>query len=148
MSYFQGELGDTMILAMSNLLHIPVTIISNIPNHITIPVVPRSTVCDEIIFVLYNHIGSGHYDAILPKTETKEDKKGPNISCSCGVNNRNGSSCIDSDVYHACCKCYKAHKSCSSGCRCRNCANSFGKRKDLVKRKRELHFISVNHNSD
>ena len=139
MSYFQGELGDTMILAMSNLLHIPITIISNIPDHITIPVVPRSTMCDEIIFVLYNHIGSGHYDAILPETETKEDKKEPNISCSCGVNNRNGSSCIDSDVYHTRCKCYKAHKSCSSGCRCRNCANSFGKRKDLVKRKRELH---------
>ena len=73
MSYFQGELGDTMILAMSNLLHIPITIISNISNHITIPVVPRSTMCDEIIFVLYNHIGSGHYDAILPETETKKN---------------------------------------------------------------------------
>jgi len=148
MSYFQGKLGDTMILAMSNLLYIPINIISNIPNHITIPVVPRSTMYDEIIFVLYNHTGSGHYDAILPVSdailpvyETKKIKNESKISCRCGING-NGPSCIDSDIYHTrckCCKCYKAHIFCSSSCKCKNCVNSFGKRIVLGNRKQELH---------
>ena len=73
-----------------------------------------------------------------PKLKQKKIKKEPNINCRYGVN-RSGSSCIDSNNYHTRCKCYKAHTSCSSACRCKNCANSFGKRKDLAKRKLELH---------
>ena len=74
-TYFQGNLGDTMVLAMYNVLCIPIIIFSTIPNHSLIPIMPQKTLCDSLILVAYNHMGAGHYDPVIPKPQLQETQK-------------------------------------------------------------------------
>ena len=134
--YFEGSLGDTMILAMSNVICTPIIIFSSMANQPIIPVMPRTVVSDELISVAYNHIGSGHYDSVKPITLPKKSLE--DIHCRCGVNG-DQVSCVDHEHYQSRCKCYKMKHGCTKACKCKNCSNSFGKRPVLGKRKRENH---------
>ena len=58
-THFEGNLGDIMILAMSNFLCTPIIIFSTLQNSI-LPVIPRMVVGETLISVAYNHTGSGH----------------------------------------------------------------------------------------
>ena len=139
-TYFQGNLGDTMVLAMCNVLCIPIIIFSTIPNHSLIPIMPQKTLCDSLILVAYNHMGAGHYDPVIPKPQLQETQKKAikEVHCICGVNGEEAS-CSDKNNYSSCCRCYKMKIACTNACKCKNCSNSFGRRIIQGKRSRESH---------
>ena len=135
--YFQNDLGDLMILALCNVLHLPIIIFSNIPEQPVIPVLPRETYFDFLLFVAYNHIGEGHYDAAVKKKSMLPQPTN-NDHCRCGVNG-DKPTCYDSVGYHTRCKCFKRGIGCSQLCKCKNCSNTFGRRVLLGKRNRVMH---------
>ena len=98
-TYFQGSLGDSMVLATSNVLRIPIIIFSTIPNNSIIPVMPQKVICDSLILVAYNHMGVGHYDAVVPKPQPndKSKKQSKEPHCRCGVNG-DEPSCVNTTV--------------------------------------------------
>ena len=68
--YFEGELGDTMVLALSNALGLPIIVFSSIPNHRFISIFPRQVNISFPIYLAYTHCGPGHYDGVVMKTDT------------------------------------------------------------------------------
>lgn len=50
--YFQNDLGDLMILALSNVLHLPTIIVSNLPHQPIIPVLPKETHFDCLLYTI------------------------------------------------------------------------------------------------
>ena len=63
--YFTGELGNLMVLAMANVLKIPIVIFSSLENFPTIPILP----CQQLhgmpsLFISFNAAGCGHYDYV------------------------------------------------------------------------------------
>lgn len=139
-THFEGSLGDTMILAMSNFLCTPIIIFSTLQNSI-LPVMPRMVVCESLIPVAYNHTGSGHYDAVISKQISKE-RMDNDVHCRCGVNG-DTPACVDQQHYQTRCKCYKLKLPCGTACKCKNCSNTFGKRSILGKRTREKHQYQI-----
>ena len=135
--YFQNDLGDLMILALCNVLHLPIIIFSNIPDQPVIPVLPRETRFNFLLFVAYNHIGAGHYDAAVMKKRMLSQPTNDS-SCRCGVNG-DKLSCCDTERYHTRCKCFKRGVGCSEFYKCKNCSNTFGRRSILGKRNRAMH---------
>ena len=135
--YFQNDLGDLMMLALCNVLHVPIIIFSNIPHQPVIPVLPRETHFDFLLFVAYNHIGAGHYDAAVMKKKTLLHPNNDTF-CRCGING-DKLSCSDTTTYHTRCKCFKKGIGCSQLCKYKNCSNTFGRRSLLGKRNRVMH---------
>ena len=84
---------------MSNVLRIPIIIFSTIPNNSIIPVMPQKVICDSLILVAYNHMGVGHYDAVVPKPQPndKSKKQSKEPHCRCGVNG-DEPSCVNTTV--------------------------------------------------
>ena len=146
--YFTGELGNLMVLAMANVLKMPIVIFSSLENFPTIPILP----CKQLngmpptLFVSFNASGCGHYDyACLGDKESEqlENKKQsgkkvnkeerPHVFCSCGVSRKGQgpSSNICNNVtgsYSSRCKCLKARVRCGGNCTCKGCSNPFGQR--------------------
>ena len=63
--YFTRELGNLMVLAMANVLKIPIVIFSSLENFPTIPILP----CQQLhgmpsLFISFNAAGCGHYDYV------------------------------------------------------------------------------------
>jgi len=135
--YYQNDVGDLMILALCNVLHVPIIIFSNIPNQPVIPVLPQETRFDVLLFVAYNHIGEGHYDAVAINKKNLL-KSVSNSFCRCGVNG-DRPSCCNTEVYQTRCKCFKRGSGCSQFCKCKNCSNKYGKRIINKKRNRMSH---------
>ena len=142
--YFTGELGNLMVLAMANVLKMPIVIFSSLENYPTIPILP----CQHLngmpmLFVSFNSAGCGHYDYVYmedvqsepekqQRRETNE-RKLPEVSCSCGVSRKGQGSLsnICNNVigsYSSRCKCLKARVACGGNCACRGCSNPFGQR--------------------
>lgn len=84
---FSGDLGDLMVVTLSNLLHIPITIFSNIPNLNIICITPVSNV-DSIVplYLTYISDGPGHYDYSVTLQSTWETlpSKKSTTRCFCG----------------------------------------------------------------
>ena len=142
-THFENSLGDTMILAMSNVFCTPIIIFSTLQNNSIIPVMPRSVIGDALILVAYNSMGAGHYDAVIPKQFSGKTKvKVDELHCRCGVNG-NTTSCLDQKQYRTRCACYKMKQACTTACKCKNCSNTFGKRPFLGKRTRQSHSHQI-----
>ena len=142
--YFTGELGNLMILAMANVLKMPIVIFSSLENYPTIPILPRQQLSGmSMLFVSFNAPGCGHYDYVymenvqsVPEShqgkETKESKR-PEVYCSCGVS-RKGQASLSNicnnviGAYSSRCRCLKARAGCGGNCTCRGCSNPFGQR--------------------
>ena len=62
---FDGQLGDTTVLALSNVLGLPLIIITSIANHAVISIIPRQVLFSFPIYLTYSHCGPGHYDGII-----------------------------------------------------------------------------------
>lgn len=78
--YVMGELGDTIPLAMSNVLGIPIIIITSMLSTPFICLNPHQNVFPAIIYLAYHQYGAGHYDAVKCKpcvnmTNTTTDAK-------------------------------------------------------------------------
>ena len=65
--YFFAPMGNTMVLAVSNALDIPVVIFSSANHYPIINVTPRVCKVPVPLFVAFNQAGAGHYDAIAFK---------------------------------------------------------------------------------
>ena len=142
--YFTGELGNLMVLAMANVLKMPIVIFSLLENYPTIPILPRQQLSDmPTLFVSFNAAGCGHYDYVCMEnvqsepekklSEGTNKEKRPEIFCSCGVSRKGQGSLsnICNNVigfYSSRCKCLKARVSCGGNCTCRGCSNPHGQR--------------------
>jgi hypothetical protein len=152
---FAPDVGDLVISAISNILMIPVIILTSVKN---IPVVIQHPTHSETlnvdpVFVAYNQCGC--YSAIVPTTQAGEEESTSTSSsavqmsrgCNCGRKPTKGLPCsFDIKQYTCRCPCYNEKQACLVGvCRCRNCANPFGCRPKPEpktvgqKRKREPH---------
>ena len=62
---FAGQLGDALPLTMTNILRIPIFILTTVHNMPFLPVIPRRNIDNyQVIFLSYNQEGPGHYDAL------------------------------------------------------------------------------------
>ena len=94
--YFFGPLGNTMVIAVSNALGLPVVVFSSASYSPVINITPRACVAAIPLYVAFNHVGAGHYDAV---SFNREIDSAGNISvgpqdtpcvsrCTCGKNNK------------------------------------------------------------
>ena len=61
--WFNSSLGDLCVCACSNLLKIPIVVITSIPGSPVLTFVPSTLLTTRSIYVAYNHSPPGHYDA-------------------------------------------------------------------------------------
>ena len=125
---FNLELGNTMPLAMTHVLGIPIIIISSLENHGIIRVDPETPITSLPLVLAFNQYGAGHYDGV--KDISREDAVKP-VKCRCGINKKSKSpvSCVSVvGQYSSRCKCFNSRKQCSSACGCVNCDNPHGKK--------------------
>ena len=144
--YFSSNVGDAMPLALATALSIHIIIITNEPHSKRMFVTPEVELVLGTVFLVYEPVGPGHYDAALPFNKCDEKMPKEITSCSCGVNSADQTrkSCIPLLHYNTQCKCYKQSQSCTSICRCKNCANPCGERRSLPsKRKRTPHSLQI-----
>ena len=151
--FFASAIGDLLPIVISNILHLNIIIFKTVGSPPTMFVSP----CDEItnigtIFLVYDPLHSGHYDAALKCINyeeggqcTKTVKK--MFNCSCGVNASGDGkkSCKLQPHYASRCNCYKNSVSCSAACRCKNCNNPFGSRPQPSERKRNRRMHLMQH---
>ena len=70
--YFTGELGNLMVLAMANVLKMPIVIFSLLENYPTIPILPHGQLNDmPTLLVSFNAAGCGHYGYVHTETVRK-----------------------------------------------------------------------------
>ena len=86
---------------------------------------PQLDPAERTIFLVFNPIGSGHYDAAVPFNSLQHETPQPPTKCSCGVNT-DIKSCCPMPRYSSRCPCLKNGKECTSLCRCKNCVNPKG----------------------
>ena len=150
--FYDHALGDLMPLAIATALKAYIVIIISGCQHHPTYVTPLAGKPTEVIFLLYNPTGPGHYDAVVPYIYTMNDSKAfikepqkKGTSCSCGVNGNNlGKSCAPNQSYASRCKCYQNSNSCTSHCRCKDCSNPCGKKPlPELTRKRRSHSLQT-----
>ena len=143
--HFASELGNSMPLAASNKLQIPLVVFTEMLNFPILPICPRDRVIsDNPLYLAYDMGFAGHYDAIKqqkqsPATEIQQGKQferaqiltadNAKLSCRCGQGakkKKKGSiSCHD---YKNGCKCFQNVSGCNVNCQCINCENPRGKK--------------------
>ena len=141
--HFASELGNSMPLAMANLLKLPIVVMTQMEHLHVIPVTPRETLECLPIFVAFDHSGAGHYDAVAHITvsqqssETQPPSKNKDSTitecCRCGQGARKKEANITScDSFKKRCKCFQGVKGCSDKCQCIGCENPDGKKAKKV----------------
>ena len=149
--HFASELGNSMPLAMANLLKLPLVVISQMESLPVIPITPRETIQCLPIFIAFDHSGAGHYDAVAHITGTKspletsqpqtslpscDTKDMPSIEfCRCGQGARKKQANITScDSFKKRCKCFQGVRGCDDRCQCIGCKNPHGKKANKEER--------------
>ena len=143
--HFFGELGNTMPLALANILSSPLILFTSLETMpvllITPSVIQHAT---PRIHLAFNHYGVGHYDAVVFSDESNDNQSDRNEECSasssadavhkcsCGKNAKNDdgrhTACVTSNRYASRCPCYKNQRGCHNNCKCKYCENPFGGR--------------------
>ena len=154
--YYASSIGDLMPLAMATVLQASIVIITTSSNGHPIYVTPQVGSIEGIVILVYDPSGSGHYDAVVPYSNTVGQAtigqdvvsmESTAVSCRCGVNKKNiGNICAPSAVYASRCKCYLKSQPCTSLCSCKDCANPNGVREPKpkgVKRSRRPHSLQA-----
>ena len=68
--YHVGPLGDLMPMAMANVLHMPLAIVTSEPHSPLISICPSgSPITGLPLFLAYNSFGAGHYDGAILVTK-------------------------------------------------------------------------------
>lgn len=147
MGFFDSEIGNAVPLAMTEVLGIPIIIISSTLGYPIVHLRPQQSNVhsNTAIYLAYNQCGKGHYEMAEFSSDRSSKSDKETFHCRCGVN-RKGSepACIDSDRYKSRCKCYNHKKACSSACSCKGCKNPIGLRPlTPVKRKRHRHELQT-----
>ncbi len=148
---FAGNLGDLMVMTITNIIRLPLFLFTNIPNMLTILVSPSlSTPISNVpLYLVFNAAGAGHYDYAVPVKpqqtsvvhveDTDKEKK-----CSCGrKSSYQGISCSRDKHDNCRCPCARQKVPCSDRCRCKCCKNEFGERPlPCTTRRRKLYDTS------
>ena len=68
---YAGDAGDLMV---ANILHLPITVFTTVPNMPVICVMPTTTsvISTHPLFLAYTQGGPGHYDAVIMVEDTQE----------------------------------------------------------------------------
>ena len=160
---FSSNLGDAMLLGLSNVLRIPIVVFTSVESWPYFTIHPRTAPVDSRpILLAFLQAGPGHYSLAVQKEVhessplcTSKDNPTENVktcktaSCRCG-RGRNASdaqrlNCSKSSNYSSRCPCLRSSRACTSNCTCLNCDNQFGKQcmnkpKEItVRRKRPRH---------
>ena len=141
------ELGNAVILALSNILRTGFVVFTSLENYPTITIVPKYDPVSNIpVYLAFNQNGPGHYDGVIESRRTNEecvDTQNETEVCRENVEiNRLGKTVCQCDQggaknkltrkfcseYKSGCKCYQNLKGCTSSCGCYNCANTYGAR--------------------
>ena len=79
---FSGEVGDLVMKVCSDILQIPILVITSMPRHSYVPFIPDEMVVTSTLYVAFNAFGPGHYDGTGPTTLQEQGKfyYGLNIS--------------------------------------------------------------------
>lgn len=136
--HFAAQLGNSMSLAMANVLQLPIVVITQMENFPVIPITPRESLQCLPIFIAFDHTGAGHYDAVMqnpaPKlpTSTPQEASDPQQVCSdgcrCGQGAKKRETVITScDQFKKRCKCFQGVVGCTKKCQCLGCENPYGK---------------------
>ncbi|PFX20184.1 hypothetical protein AWC38_SpisGene15389 [Stylophora pistillata] len=140
--HFASDLGNSMPLAMANLLKLPLVVISQMESLSVILITTRETIYYLPIFIAFDHSGAGNYDALthitgsqspsdcIKKPSSCDNKDTPSIEgCLCGQGARKKQSNINScDSFKKRCKCFQSVRGCSDMCQCIGCENTHGKK--------------------
>ena len=146
--YFFGPMGNTMVLAVSNALGVPIVVFSFASHYPVINVTPRVCEVPVPLYIAYNQAGPGHYDGVSFKggsTQQNIEKLQQHTNdkkCNCGKNkhySRTQRCTIVQFKYTISirCPCLLADSPCSLACNCINCANPKGTRPEIPTRHRE-----------
>ena len=163
--HFASELGNSMPLAMANVLKLPMVVFSQMENVPVLPVSPRVSIQCMPIFVAFDVSGPGHYDAVaqVPVTSANQegeillsnndqDKLNKSSCCRCGQGAKKKQQTVTScDKFKSRCKCFQSVKGCSDKCQCFGCKNPYGERIQLEEtsqntagtRKRRAHGLTT-----
>lgn len=60
---FCGEMGDLIMKVCSDILQVPILVISSIPGCPYLPFIPEQQATTETLYISFNAYGPGHYDA-------------------------------------------------------------------------------------
>lgn len=73
--FYNNELGDTMPIAMANVLGIPLLLITSISGSPLLPVYPRhiNSVTGDTLLLTYNEFGPGYYDTAVHWCQAQDD---------------------------------------------------------------------------
>ena len=138
--YFFGDLADTIVLALSNLLGLPLIIFTSNIHQPVISITPRHVRAAAPLFLVFNQAGAGHYDAVefcdstqalsLPVSSVNE---GNIKACSCGKNDKKTTTthCHPITTKYTTrtqCICCRKERACTTLCCCKSCNNPFGQK--------------------
>ena len=89
--YFNSPLGNLLPVAMATMLRRYIVLFrTDNNNHLYVS--PQVEAKERNIFVLYNPVGAGHYDAAVTFNCARQET--PTTKCSCGVNGLQSKSCV------------------------------------------------------
>ena len=143
--YHYGDLADTMILALANIMQSTIIVFSFIECHPVFCITPHVQTISVPFMVAFTQFGSGHYDGVSISSDSDTSSTKGIYKCSCGKNDKtNQDHCIAIKSKYTTqirCKCLKNDKVCHSSCYCKNCNNPLGKRISgkIPPRKRQKH---------
>ena len=144
--HFRGDLGDTVLLCLANVLETPIIVLSSMAYHPIFCVTPEVQRIPLPLTVAYNQHGEGHFDGVVPVVPAASTATVvKTVSCVCGKNDKTDKKHCH-EIKHKYtslvnCACLKNEVGCSKKCTCRNCANILGTKSDapVTKRHRSKH---------
>lgn len=75
---YSEEVGNFMVLSLSNVLRINIVLLTSMVNFPVIPVTPRGNICtDKTLYLAFSHFGSGHYDPVVEDLINAQDNDQP-----------------------------------------------------------------------
>ena len=134
---FASSIGDIMPLALSNVLQVPIFILSTQTLVPFIEIHPRRfSETSAAIFLTYNHAGPGHYNALVARLERQHDHDGNEQChtithgvndiddvdrriCRCGINQKSGTAGTKRK-YSSRCRCIALFGQCTDKCKCKS----------------------------
>ena len=74
---FCGEVGDLVIKVCSDMLQVPIIVVTSINGSPYVPFIPDDAVLCKAIYIAYKAFGPGHYDATLVTEKMTSKFAGP-----------------------------------------------------------------------
>lgn len=68
---FSGEVGDLVMKVCSDLLQIPLLVVTSMSSYSYVPFIPDQVVVTSTLYVAFNAFGPGHYNGTRPVTQVQ-----------------------------------------------------------------------------